>query len=279
MPDDPKCKQIYDYFQRKWIKTRNPELWNHYDSLTRTNYRVEGFHSSINKLLPNPHPNLYVLIDFLKQQQCCTLLSYLRCQQRIYARKPPVKDGKNLILELFKVKYNSSLNFSEFFRGLNYYIQYPNDKIIELDIRDERYDIEDDFVTTIASITFEKNDESILPDLNWKNRSNENENTIETVYVSDILHSASTVLYEADSQSDQNQPTTSYAVSSSGSSIAITKRGILADLVKEIQDEIDDDSFDYVKNNINYESVQQVFARNRAQTEFVESAVSRRAIF
>ncbi|CAF1125928.1 unnamed protein product [Brachionus calyciflorus] len=93
---------------------------------------------------------------------------------------------------------------------------------------------------------------------NWITSEIASENTTETsantseipseiVYVSDILHSASTVLYEADYQSDQNQPTTSYAVSSSGSSIAITKRGILADLVKEIQDEIDNDSFDYVK--------------------------------
>ncbi len=47
------------------------ELWWQYDNLNgvRTNNHLEGWHSRMNKTFSHPHPNIYRLIDMLKQEQ------------------------------------------------------------------------------------------------------------------------------------------------------------------------------------------------------------------
>lgn len=46
---------------------RNVELWNGYSDRHRTNNPVEGWNSKLNKFVGDPHPNLYHIINKLKQ--------------------------------------------------------------------------------------------------------------------------------------------------------------------------------------------------------------------
>ena len=264
-------------------------------------------------MLRNPHPNLYILIDFLKQQQCSAQIDYLRIHQRIFSKQRPPKETKNLMIELCKVEYNSTLNFKEFFRGLNYYIQYPADNIIQLDLNDESRDLEDEFIVSEQIESSEQSeqiesseqseqseqsepidvhDNTVLPDLTLDEPiENINQNNVPVnIELNSFNCEASNV--EANTESNISphqtyaqletitsplQPTTSY----SSSSITITSRGRLADLAREIEEEeeTDDGRFDIVKNGINYEQLNQVFDRNRVQQEFIDGAVNRRAIF
>lgn len=63
------------------------------------------------------------------------------------------------------------------------------------------------------------------------------------------------------------------------SSITIKTRRCLADIAGEIEQEIEYEKFDYIKNEINYEELKQVFDRNKAQNEFIGSKVNRKAVF
>ncbi|RNA02875.1 Ragulator complex LAMTOR3, partial [Brachionus plicatilis] len=76
MPNDPKCDNLYKYFERQWIKNTKISEWNHHNSNVRTNYRIEGFHSGLNKMITSYHPNIFVLIKHLKVQQDCSLYPY-----------------------------------------------------------------------------------------------------------------------------------------------------------------------------------------------------------
>ncbi|CAF0798938.1 unnamed protein product [Brachionus calyciflorus] len=216
---------LHAHIYNTTLASRQPSIWNHYDSLTRTNNRVEGFHSAIKRLLSSPHPNIYVLIDFLKQQQSCTVINYLRINQRIYSKQRPAKDTKNLLIELCKVEYNSTLNFEEFFPQS---FETVNDDLAEA-----------------------------LVESNVEKQTNSSELTYAQ------LETIESIL----------QQTTS-----TGSSITIT-RGRLADFVKDIDDEIENDQFDYVKSGLNYDQVKEVFQRNKAQREYNEAAIKRRAVF
>ncbi|CAF1096825.1 unnamed protein product [Brachionus calyciflorus] len=69
MPDDQNCKELYSYFERQWLKKTSPRLWNHFESNVRTNNRIEGFHSGLNKMISSQHPNIFILINHLKVQQ------------------------------------------------------------------------------------------------------------------------------------------------------------------------------------------------------------------
>jgi hypothetical protein len=73
--NDEVAQPFIDYVTTTWVddmEARFPiELWTQFDNIDgiRTNNHLEGWHSSINKLLSRPHPNIYALIEIFKAEQ------------------------------------------------------------------------------------------------------------------------------------------------------------------------------------------------------------------
>ena len=58
-----------DYVTTYWVEG-NRQLWNHYQTgRPRTTNHLEGWHSSMKKMIQVPHPNIYKLLDHLKEEQ------------------------------------------------------------------------------------------------------------------------------------------------------------------------------------------------------------------
>ena len=93
MPNDFKCSELYIYFENQWIKNVNFNDSNNYDSYVKTNNRIEGFHSGLNKMVLKQHPNIFHLIEYLKVQQACTLVDYARLK---LGQTIKIKSKKNL---------------------------------------------------------------------------------------------------------------------------------------------------------------------------------------
>ncbi|CAF1069668.1 unnamed protein product [Brachionus calyciflorus] len=103
MPNDPKCLQLYDYFERQWIK-----IWNHNDTDVRTNNYVEGFNSALN------------------QQQSNAIVDYSRIKQSQTVRlKSNKEQEKPLTLELIKIDNKNCRNVAEYLSSLWHYVQFP----------------------------------------------------------------------------------------------------------------------------------------------------------
>ncbi|CAF1146805.1 unnamed protein product, partial [Brachionus calyciflorus] len=125
MPSDSKCKDLYDYFQRQWVKM-SPQIWNHYESDIRTNNRVEGFNSGLNRMIKTIHPNIFNLINFLKQQQANTLIDYARLKQgQILTVQSKQEQDKAIILQSLKNQFNDSGNLTDFLTGLVQFVRFP----------------------------------------------------------------------------------------------------------------------------------------------------------
>jgi hypothetical protein len=72
---DEEVDRFKDYVTTTWvddIAARFPvELWSQYDNIAgmRTNNHLEGWHSKLNHAINRPHPNIFALIELLKEEQ------------------------------------------------------------------------------------------------------------------------------------------------------------------------------------------------------------------
>ena len=117
------CEIIIKYFKSQWIDKIKPEVWNHYErSEHRTNNQAEGFHSNLNRLLTSSHPNLYALINLLKQLETSSVIQLERVNIHksavsVIRRKKDIE--KDTIIELIKQEYKChSISFDEFFEKM-----------------------------------------------------------------------------------------------------------------------------------------------------------------
>ena len=117
------CETIINYFKLQWIDKVKPEVWNHYErSEHRTNNRSEGFHSKLNRLLSSSHPNLYALINLLKQLETSLGVQLERVSNDKSAvstirRKKDIE--KDTIIELIKQEYKwQDIAFDEFYEKM-----------------------------------------------------------------------------------------------------------------------------------------------------------------
>ncbi|XP_071145121.1 uncharacterized protein [Mytilus edulis] len=62
-----------------WVEA-NRQLWNHYQTEgPRTTNHLEGWHSGLKKVIQVPHPKIYTLLNYLKEEQAfneITLIQY-----------------------------------------------------------------------------------------------------------------------------------------------------------------------------------------------------------
>ena len=80
---------LFDYFEKTWLKSFPLRLWNVHNAATRTNNKVEGWHSRLNRYVKKSHPNIFELITELKKEQATTELTISRA--RLGAAPPPRK--------------------------------------------------------------------------------------------------------------------------------------------------------------------------------------------
>ena len=72
---DDDAMRFTDYMTTTWVDNltaRFPiEMWTHDDNVEgqRTNNHLEGWHSTLNKALLRPHPNIFKFIEMLKSEQ------------------------------------------------------------------------------------------------------------------------------------------------------------------------------------------------------------------
>jgi hypothetical protein len=65
------------YFNAVWFQKFEISLWNHYDTVgPRTNNHVEGFHSKLNRLCQEAHPNIFKSIGIVKDIETETAINY-----------------------------------------------------------------------------------------------------------------------------------------------------------------------------------------------------------
>jgi hypothetical protein len=64
---------LFEYFNNEWIP--NIPLWNVYGVERRTNNDVEGWHLRINKVIGRHHPNIWTLVDALKEEQSASTVA------------------------------------------------------------------------------------------------------------------------------------------------------------------------------------------------------------
>jgi len=66
-------------------------MWNHYETdHTRTINHLEGWHAALNRTICRPHPNIFILIKELKNQQQnfeLDIITQKKCNQAPKMRK------------------------------------------------------------------------------------------------------------------------------------------------------------------------------------------------
>ena len=71
---------LFTYFKQTWLGQFPLKLWNIYHAANRTNNRVEGWHSKLNRFVKKSHPNIYELLTELKKEQAATELTVHRAR-------------------------------------------------------------------------------------------------------------------------------------------------------------------------------------------------------
>lgn len=62
-----------DYVTTQWVEGQDRDEWNHFTNEgPRTNNHLEGWHSKLKKLVRHAHPNIFQLIEILKNTQANT---------------------------------------------------------------------------------------------------------------------------------------------------------------------------------------------------------------
>ena len=77
-----KLTQFVNYLRDTWVKATASfprSIWNFHDYHShRTNNIYETFNKKLNSLISKPKPNIYKLIDLLKDQEVITSIDYER---------------------------------------------------------------------------------------------------------------------------------------------------------------------------------------------------------
>lgn len=105
----------------------------------RTNNKIEGFHSAFNNQIRIKHPNLFLFINFIKQQQGISLVDYQRLKQGQSIREQSKNEKeKELRFQLLKIEFmrkENKISFEEYFENITHFIQYPYVKIFDFEIK------------------------------------------------------------------------------------------------------------------------------------------------
>ena len=83
-------------------------IWNLYDNIYhRTNYISETYNKKLNKEISKPDPNIYKLVDILKEQELLTTVSYEKANLVHKKSRRTKEDLKDKEIEILKIKYDT----------------------------------------------------------------------------------------------------------------------------------------------------------------------------
>ena len=75
----PRVDEFISYFEETWLVGNfSPCLWNVYEadsSSPRTNYHLEGWHNKLKRVARKANPNVFELVEFVRQEQADTKVS------------------------------------------------------------------------------------------------------------------------------------------------------------------------------------------------------------
>ena len=104
-----KLTQFVNYLRDTWVKSPASfprSIWNFNDYQShRTNNICETFNKKLNSLISKPKPNIYKLIDLLKDQEVLTSIDYERANLGKTKSRRTKEDLKDKEIEILKLKY------------------------------------------------------------------------------------------------------------------------------------------------------------------------------
>ena len=83
--------RLLDYFENTWLEGGqfSPAMWCVFEcDGNRTNNHLEGWHNKFNAVISWPHPNIYQLVDVIREEQAVTELTAVQLEA---GSQPPRK--------------------------------------------------------------------------------------------------------------------------------------------------------------------------------------------
>ena len=79
----PQLDNLLSYIENTWLDGGqfSPSMWSVFEvDGSRTNNHLEGWHSKFNSIISRPHPNIYQLVDAIKEEQALTELTAVQLE-------------------------------------------------------------------------------------------------------------------------------------------------------------------------------------------------------
>ena len=116
------------YFESTWMGPNAifpREIWNLHDNIYhRTNNISETYDKKLNKEISKPDPNIYKLVDILKEQELLTAVSYEKANIGHKKSRRTKEDLKDKEIEILKLKYDTKqIELMEYLLALSEYVQ------------------------------------------------------------------------------------------------------------------------------------------------------------
>ena len=122
-PEHDGITEFAAYLERTWLVGNYPPvLWNVYETQqTRTNNRLEGWHSKMKKVVGKAHPNVFEIVEVFKAEQASTEVSLA---QFATGATPPRRarrtvDKDKRIAELKRRFANNAISLEDYVRGIS----------------------------------------------------------------------------------------------------------------------------------------------------------------
>ena len=132
-PDYPEIQKLCDYVTETWIEGKFPiELWNHYDNDgPRTNNHIEGYNLKLQKFATCAHPNIWLFIGTIKQEEATYGCNFYRLELGKYKQRGrnKVDMERDIAILLAKNKYiSNTVSIFEFLSYLGHIMHDYSDK-------------------------------------------------------------------------------------------------------------------------------------------------------
>ena len=100
------------YFRSTWFTLFPPRLWNHHETIgPRTNNHVEGYNNKINLYIDCDHPNVFSLVNTLKQLESIISKNFIQrnngAPSKTYRRPKDIKKDEAILYLKTLLHYNS----------------------------------------------------------------------------------------------------------------------------------------------------------------------------
>ena len=119
-PHVDKFNLFYNYIRTTWLDGSKfpPALWNHYETIgPRTNNHLEGYNFNINNEIDSNHPNIFSLINTLKELEVLKSMDYVRLIHGVYTksyRRPEDIKRDEVLFNLKTLLFYNSISLSSY---------------------------------------------------------------------------------------------------------------------------------------------------------------------